>query len=160
MAILGGGVQAQDDRRERSSARSVAHRGYITSFSVSDRCLFLVPVSSRVANLRVESRGNRGESSCCLFGRVAGLLRTSGLCARFQPGAVGVYLFSVIMPKTSRAIPVLVARFCRRSPVGAPGRGVGRPILRCATAATYPDARTNWRVPTKFRIWPSQESLF
>ena len=30
--------------------------------------------------------------------------------------------------------------FRRRSPVGAPGRGVGRPILRCATAATYPDA--------------------
>src|SRR5271157_5284509 len=38
---------------------------------------------------------------------------------------------------------------CRRSPVGAPGRGLGRPILRCATAATYPDARTNWRAPTK-----------
>ncbi len=36
----------------------------------------------------------------------------------------------------------------RRSPVGAPGRGVGRPILRCATAATYLDARTNWRAPT------------
>jgi len=39
---------------------------------------------------------------------------------------------------------------CRRSPVGAPGRGGGRPILRCATAATYPDARTNWRAPTSF----------
>ena len=38
----------------------------------------------------------------------------------------------------------------RRSPVGAPGRGVGRPILRCATAATYPDAHTNWRAPTKY----------
>ncbi len=28
--------------------------------------------------------------------------------------------------------------------------GVGRPILRCATAATHPDARTNWRAPTKY----------
>src|SRR5271165_4851368 len=27
--------------------------------------------------------------------------------------------------------------------------GVGRPILRCATAATYPGARTNWRSPTE-----------
>ena len=27
--------------------------------------------------------------------------------------------------------------------------GVGRPILQCATAATYPDAHTNWRAPTK-----------
>src|SRR5208337_3613134 len=34
--------------------------------------------------------------------------------------------------------------------LGAPGRGVGRPILRCATAATHPDARTNWRAPTKY----------
>ncbi len=33
----------------------------------------------------------------------------------------------------------------KRSPVGAPGRGVGWPILWCETAATYPDARTNWR---------------
>jgi len=42
----------------------------------------------------------------------------------------------------------------RRSPVGAPGRGGGRPILRCATAATYPDARTNWRAPTKNFLRP------
>jgi len=40
--------------------------------------------------------------------------------------------------------------FGRRSPVGAPGRGVGWPILRCATAATYPDARTNWRALGNF----------
>src|SRR5208337_1708409 len=38
----------------------------------------------------------------------------------------------------------------RRSPVGAPGQEVGRPILRCTTAATCPDARTNWRAPTGF----------
>jgi hypothetical protein len=43
------------------------------------------------------------------------------------------------------------AKIRTRSPVGAPGRGVGRPILRCATAATYPDARTNWRAPTKIQ---------
>src|SRR5271166_5429650 len=39
-------------------------------------------------------------------------------------------------------------KISRRSPVGAPGWRVGWPILRCATAATYPDARTNWRAPT------------
>ena len=37
----------------------------------------------------------------------------------------------------------IITIICRRSPVGAPGRGVGRPILQCATAATYPD-----RAPT------------
>ena len=44
--------------------------------------------------------------------------------------------------------PRVLQKFRRRSPVGAPGRGIGWPILRCATAATYPDARTNWRAPT------------
>jgi len=43
--------------------------------------------------------------------------------------------------------------FGRRSPVGALGWGVGWPILRCATAATYPDARTNWRALGK-SLWP------
>ena len=45
--------------------------------------------------------------------------------------------------------------FRRRSPVRAPGRGIGRPILRCATAATYPHSRTNWRATTNFRRFGS-----
>ncbi len=49
--------------------------------------------------------------------------------------------------------PVLgLERICRRWPVGAPGRRVGRPILRYATAATYLDARINWRAPAIYYI--------
>jgi len=55
----------------------------------------------------------------------------------------------ILQPIRNLADGSYLAKICRRSPVGAPGRGVGRPILRCATAATYPDARTNWRAPTK-----------
>ena len=54
--------------------------------------------------------------SVCLSGRVAGVLRTSGLWARHQAGPVGVHLFSAIMPETSRAIPVLIARFLKFPP--------------------------------------------
>ena len=55
--------------------------------------------------------------------------------------------------KTGSAFPIGITpcrsgSFSRCSPVGAPGRGVGRPILRCATTATCPDSRTNWRAPT------------
>ena len=41
-------------------------------------------------------------------------------------------------------------KYRRRSPVGAPGRGSGGQFYGCATAATYPDVRTNWRAPTKY----------
>ena len=50
----------------------------------------------------------------------------------------------IVMAGRIEKIPVGARHF------GAPGWGVGRPILRCATAATHPDARTNWRAPTKY----------
>ncbi len=44
-----------------------------------------------------------------------------------------------------------LASWCART-------GVGRPILRCATAETSPDARTNWRAPAYFSLIRSDYS--